>query len=252
MSNLGYTKHIYQTIESFHACSHMPIKAYDSMARLIHEIGWRVEFESYFIQYDILKKVKMSLLNPDVNLPVIDTYEFEGFSYTICTICPVSPDKGFYILGPYYTDSRRKYDPLYKPMFCIPHMVKLLHSIAHDMIPMNIKRFMTHPTYNHHVKKAIDYINGNFNNEITLDSISDHLNINKCYFCKVFKKETGKTYSQYLNEVRINKSKKMLLDHSGSILDIALAVGFNNQNYFSMVFRKQNAMSPLEYRKSAL
>jgi AraC-like DNA-binding protein len=64
------------------------------------------------------------------------------------------------------------------------------------------------------------------------------------------KRETGKTFSQFLNELRIEKSKKLLREETLPVLDIALAVGFNNQSYYSLVFKKLMRQTPLEFRKA--
>ena len=59
------------------------------------------------------------------------------------------------------------------------------------------------------------------------------------------------TFSQFLNNLRIEKSKVLLKNTELSLLDIAVEVGFNNQSYFTMAFKKLNAdKTPLEYRRN--
>jgi len=79
-----------------------------------------------------------------------------------------------------------------------------------------------------------------------------NLNINKCYFCSIFKKETGLTFINYLNSYKIEKSKELLKNTNLSLLDIALSVGFNNQSYYSTVFKKITCKTPLEFREEIL
>ena len=88
----------------------------------------------------------------------------------------------------------------------------------------------------------------NYSSDLSADVICKELNINKSYFCKLFKEDTGYTYSNYLNIFRIEKSKKLLLNSNMSLLDIAIAVGFNSQNYFTMVFKKITNITPTQYR----
>jgi YesN/AraC family two-component response regulator len=102
--------------------------------------------------------------------------------------------------------------------------------------------------YSAYVKKSIDYLNARYHETITLSDIAAHLNISKYYLCSLFKKETGKNLSQYLNEIRIEKSKELLLKENLSVLDIALSVGFNNQNYYNVMFKKFMNYTPLEFR----
>lgn len=94
-----------------------------------------------------------------------------------------------------------------------------------------------------------EYINTYYHQPLRLEEVASHFHLNKCYFCTILKKETGKTFSQLLNEARINKSKELLCTSQLSILDIALAVGFNNQNYFNITFKKLTGITPIRYRQ---
>jgi AraC-like DNA-binding protein len=87
---------------------------------------------------------------------------------------------------------------------------------------------------------------------LRLDEMSRFLNLNKSYFCSLFKKETGINYSQFVNEVRIEKSKDLLSNTKLSVLDIALSVGYNNSNYYNMTFKRQTGTTPFQYRKKAV
>ena len=108
------------------------------------------------------------------------------------------------------------------------------------------KNLQTRIQYFDHVRKAVDYINSNYNNDLTLLDVANYLNINKSYLCTLLKKETGKTFTQLLNEM----SKNLLLENKSSMLNIALQVGFNNQNYFNITFKKITGMTPIEYRSN--
>lgn len=79
--------------------------------------------------------------------------------------------------------------------------------------------------------------------------MASRLGLNKSYFASIFKKETGQTFTQMLQNVRIENSKKSLEDGTSSILDVALAVGFTSQNYFATVFKKATGMTPRQYRQ---
>ena len=68
----------------------------------------------------------------------------------------------------------------------------------------------------------------------------------------MFKKETGQTFINYLNNYKKEKSKNLLENTNMTLLDISLEVGFNNQSYYSTIFKKYTNMTPLEYRETAL
>lgn len=174
----------------------------------------------------------------------------DNIRFTACYICPNNVNRGIYIIGPYTSCKSNDIDILYKPSCCIPHLISLLGNIAEDSPYIKQKQAINKIPYSLHVKKAIDYIDARYNESITLEDISDYLKINRCYFCSIIKKETGKTFSRLLNEIRIEKSKELLLQENSSILDVALSVGFNNQNYYNMTFKKLTNMTPLEFRNS--
>lgn len=102
--------------------------------------------------------------------------------------------------------------------------------------------------HNYHVIRAIDYIKKNYDKPLSLNDMAKYLGLNKSYFSHLFKKETGKTYSQFVNQIRVEKSKELIVSTNLSLLDIALSVGYNNQNYYNMAFKKITGLTPLRYR----
>ena len=100
-------------------------------------------------------------------------------------------------------------------------------------------------------QRVYHYVEQNFDRQLKLEDVASYFHLNKCYFCSVLKKELGKTFSQIVNEVRVEKSKELLREGNLSTLSIALSVGFNNQNYFNLTFKKLTGMTPLQYRKIA-
>lgn len=98
------------------------------------------------------------------------------------------------------------------------------------------------------VKKAMVYIADNFNTPLTLEDVSDHVHLHPSYFSTVFKSATGLSFKEYLNKVRIEESKILLQNTDFSIIDIAVAVGFEDQSYFSKVFKKYTGTTPKQFR----
>ena len=97
-------------------------------------------------------------------------------------------------------------------------------------------------------KKAIRFISKNFSKNLTLDMVADHVHLNPAYFSTLFKQSTGSSFKEYLNMVRIEESKRLLANTDHSIIDIALATGFEDQSYFSKVFKKYTGLTPKQYR----
>ena len=98
------------------------------------------------------------------------------------------------------------------------------------------------------VKKAIIYISENFKTSLTLEDVSDHVHLHPSYFSTVFKNATGSSFKEYLNKVRVEESKILLQNTDFSIIDIAVAVGFEDQSYFSKVFKKYTGTTPKQFR----
>ena len=98
------------------------------------------------------------------------------------------------------------------------------------------------------IKRAVQYINDNYDKKITLDDIAGYVGISKYYFSVLFKKEMEITFSSYLNSVRIEKAKQLLRNPQTTINDVVYEVGFNDPQYFSKTFKKYTGMTVTEYR----
>ncbi len=97
--------------------------------------------------------------------------------------------------------------------------------------------------------KAMDYIKRNYQRKITLKDVADYVKLSASYFSRLFKTEMSMTFTHYLNRVRIEQSKSLLLNDSIPLVDIALLTGFEDQSYFTKVFRKHVGISPGKFRE---
>jgi len=96
--------------------------------------------------------------------------------------------------------------------------------------------------------EIISFISSHYTKKISLNDISQATFYSAAYCENEFKKTTGKSIINYLIDVRINAAKKLLAESSMSCARIAAAVGFEDANYFSRVFKKRTGYSPLRYR----
>jgi AraC-like DNA-binding protein len=76
------------------------------------------------------------------------------------------------------------------------------------------------------------------------------MHVSNFYLCKMFKKSTGVTFTQYLSRVRVEKAKNLLLNPHLRVSEIAYDVGFQSLTHFNRVFRQVVGQSPSEYRES--
>ncbi|MDP4183516.1 MAG: AraC family transcriptional regulator, partial [Bacillota bacterium] len=100
------------------------------------------------------------------------------------------------------------------------------------------------------IKISVNYINNNYEREITIGDIAKYVFLSPSYFTRAFKEETGTSPINYLLKVRIDRSKELLADKSVKISDIAFSVGFSNQQRFNEIFKKYTGNTPLKYRKN--
>lgn len=98
------------------------------------------------------------------------------------------------------------------------------------------------------IYKALDYIKRNYIEQITLEDVANHVFLNPSYFSKIFKNEVKCTFVSYVNKVRINASKSLLVNNTIPLSDISTLVGFDDQSYFTKVFKKEVGITPGKYR----
>lgn len=103
---------------------------------------------------------------------------------------------------------------------------------------------------NGNVEAAIRFIEAHFTEDLSVERISDAVQLNAAYLSRIFKQDTGKTILEYLTIRRIQESKKLLLSTKRNIHEIAQAVGYNNTNSYIRFFRKYEGVTPGEFRKA--
>jgi len=98
--------------------------------------------------------------------------------------------------------------------------------------------------------RAIRYINENYTKRLRLSEIAKEAGMSVSCFERTFKKETGITFTTYVNRLRISSAIKMLRRNGLSMSEIAFSCGFTNQFHFTRTFKKIMNVSPMTYRKS--
>jgi len=108
--------------------------------------------------------------------------------------------------------------------------------------------FEIEPQDNKKIDIIFGHVSDNFKQPIPLNEIADKVSMTAPAFCRYFKKSTGKTFTQFVNEFRIVHSTKLLAENPTSITDICFESGFNNFSHFNKLFKKFTGKSPLKYR----
>lgn len=104
--------------------------------------------------------------------------------------------------------------------------------------------------YDEEIRKAIAYLHENMDKEIALANLLYLTNMSKSLFCKHFKRITGDTFVGYLNRIRINAAKKLLINTEKPVYQVAEQVGFKSERYFRKVFFESTGEKPKKYREN--
>lgn len=103
-------------------------------------------------------------------------------------------------------------------------------------------------TENPMITRAKSYIEENQAEDLSLTTVARSVNTSTFYFCKMFKKATGLTFTEYLGRVRVEKAKALLLSPHARVSEVAFEVGFQSLSQFNRVFKRIAGLSPSEYR----
>lgn len=129
-------------------------------------------------------------------------------------------------------------------------------SILHDMANSRNQRLLSTFTVDYDtfedddkMKLVYEYVQKNFSNKITLDDVSDIASMSPVSFNRFIKKRTGKTFVNYLNDIRVGYAARWLVEKDLSISEIAFKSGFNNIANFNRIFKGIKNTTPSQYRE---
>ncbi len=98
------------------------------------------------------------------------------------------------------------------------------------------------------VENGIDFLEKNYNRNLSLEEICEHLSVSKNYFCYLFKRDTGVSLWAFLTKIRIVRARAFLENTDWKNYEVAYNVGYDNPGYFNKLFKKYTGKTPSEYR----
>lgn len=97
---------------------------------------------------------------------------------------------------------------------------------------------------------VLNWINENYNQNITLAKAADYVMLSPVYFGRLFKIHTGETFNNYLTKLRLGKARALLKNTSLNVQEVSNAVGYNDVNYFIRLFKKEHGVTPHKYKNN--
>lgn len=213
----GIVREVYNGIDN-HNLSY----SLDNLAFLKKELGETAENSQIFIKYlyaDILKRLITSQSGEGEELTAINAF-------------------------------KQKLEGLFRQ-----NSLSGIHRIVADSFEQSLNCASSEKTDNPEHKKVIrsviGIINSRFQENISLQSISDEVYLTPSYLSFLFKKETGTSLIKYITMVRMEKAKELLKSGNMKIFDIASAVGYQSYSYFNIAFKSYAGQTPSQYRASS-
>lgn len=204
----------------------------------------------------VIEETKPDLVIADIEMPVVDGIEMvkllrskkcsaefifltahQKFTYVHDALKLEAVD---YLLKPF------RYQELEE---CIRKVKIRLHKVDEESSKTVLLTEEETEAKNIYIKKAVTYVRQHYAEEIMVTDVADYLKISEAYFCRLFKKETGYTFGQYLTNYRIHVAAGLLANFPMKINEVAEQVGFMDSNYFSIIFKKIMEQSPSEYQE---
>ncbi len=216
------------------------------------------EMDSRYAVDDILKKIKMdsrealgeavdAFMAQALQTPYsIQRYDFcmmemIGGLYRLCISSLLDPSE--YLGGRFNAyDNVRRFDSVQMRNWIFNVCTALQEALTKNRTTSRLSM----------VEKAVEYVDAHYSDhDLTIDRICGELGLSAAYFSTVFKRETGRTFINYLTDRRMEEASRLLTETEEKTYVIARKIGYEDPNYFSYVFKKTFGKSPTKYRADA-
>jgi len=129
------------------------------------------------------------------------------------------------------------------------HLLFTLLARAYMPAPDGWKHDMAYFPNRERFKELIRFIESNLSEKLTVEMAAGKVNLNPYYFCKLFKRLTGRTFIEYVNMCRVKEARRLLESTQDSVTEIAAKVGCENPNYFTKMYKRYMGVTPSRTRK---
>ena len=127
--------------------------------------------------------------------------------------------------------------------------IRKIHQEMLEGYTRKMQRVRNSKVYSKQIVKSIEYISEHLHNRIMLSDMAEYLNISEAYLSRLFKEETGVSFSDYVNQQKVEAAASLLRYSNYTDSEISSLFCFSSQSYFIKVFRKHTGMTPKAYKK---
>ena len=221
------------------------INYYDLTILISGKLTYTLDGENYDLKSNDIMLLPPGTLRTRDQQP--ECVDYISFNFTILPDANLSLDRIMYNA---VSDDIKKIVSLISQEYPSPynHSKAKLISILNYILYELLDRIAIKST-NQHVKNIIKYIEENITKNLTLKDISKEIALTKEYTAFVFKKATGRTVTEYINERKMILAKDLILHEDMSLSELSVYLGYNNYNYFFKLFKQYYKVSPAKMKK---
>ncbi|MBC8079146.1 MAG: response regulator [Gorillibacterium sp.] len=189
------------------------------------------------------------LLLQVLNIKTILLYDISYIEKVSAALNEMVFDKVFQVYGEESIDILKLYRSVGN-IYNFDHFHDYFHSVESLLTRLNdyVLRIRTVHDDRNEMKRAIEYIQENYQKDLNMAMVSNHVSLNYSYFSQAFKEYTKESFVNYLKKIRLLKAKELLETTDLRVYEISALAGFENTKHFSRVFREMEGITPLEYR----
>jgi len=172
------------------------------------------------------------------------------YTQQLCRVMIQMIEEHIRVIRPYINDELFDLDCL-RQLFDYASMRDYVYALQQQLLRLNQFFYEYKCSYRNSkdLNEAIRFIHESYYKPIDLAIVSNHVSLNYAYFSNLFKKNVGKSFSEYLRDVRLDKARRLLAETDYKVGDIALMVGYETYKRFARSFREVMNMQPSEYRQ---
>lgn len=207
----------------------------------------------FYICPGVMHSIEIDIKEPICFLSVHFSYAYVGFSdnkWNIRNEIKTLPLHSMQELKDYY----QSYNTFKRLVECwntkLPGYEFISKSLLQQLlfeIFQNVKKQSQYYSSSLKVEKIIKYMHQNINSKLTLNELSDLVQLSATYLSRIFKETTGYSIIEFFNKIKIDKGKELIIEGDKKIKEVARILGYTDEFYFSRIFKKIEGISPSEF-----